>query len=474
MNERIRGQRHNGDMAKTEPTRRVRMLPLDAASRGAAVPRGSTPPAPTEKPIMIRTLSSSTSILSLGIGAIVLTAGLGCGSIESGDVSIPPPESASAAVAPSSAALRIEQALRLLDAGRDAAGARAMLDEALRDPALTPDERDEATLGLSRALEAQGDKEGAIRAVEDLLASHTNDRRWPSERAAEARLQKLVTGKDPQQTSTIERNEPTAPFARVLAPHFPPGADGSYELTVLQFGGTKGLGDQLGTFNIDGGIRELRREQCPLCDDRISVRSTVSRAHSWTDIPQNRAQMESALTVFYFDLDGWRIPARYDAYLPLPSATIVEHLERGEGLIASRERPGSPPVILIAAPRRAQHAAVEEALAAMTSLPAEPVTVAVAATLMKEEIQTVVRGARGAQKACYEGLLARSPRAEGRISLKFSIDASGRTADVASVPESPALDDATFVQCLNGAVSSLQFPATGKTTTVVYPLAVSP
>jgi hypothetical protein len=422
---------------------------------------------------MIRTLSRSTSILALGLGAIVLTAGLGCGSIESSDVSIPPPESASAA-APSSAALRIEQALRLLDVGRDAAGAQAMLDEALHDPALTPDERDEATLGLSRAIEAQGDKEGAIRKVEDLLASHANDRRWPLENVAADRLHKLVTGKDPQQTSTVERDEPTAPFARVLAPYFTPGADGRYEVTVLQFGGTKGVGDRLGAFNIDGGIREIRREQCPLCEERISVSSTTSREHSWTDIPKNRAQLGSALTVFYFDLDGWRVPARYDAYLPLPSAQIVERLERGEGLIAARERPGSPPVILIAAPRRAQHAAVEETLAAMTSLPTEPVTVAVTPTLRPEEIQTVVRGARGAHKACYEGLLARSPRAEGKISLKFSIDASGRTADVASVPESPALDDATFVQCLNGVVSGLQFPATGKTTTVVYPLAVSP
>lgn len=423
---------------------------------------------------MKRTSTRSLSILTLGIGAIVLTAGLGCGSAESGDVSIAPPESAPAPQASSSAGLRIEQALRLLDAGRGAAEAQVILDEVLRDPALTPDERDEATLGLSRALEAQGDKEGAIRRVEDLLAAHANDRRWPLERAAEARLQKLVTGKDAQQTSNVERDEPTAPFARLLAPYFTPGADGRYEVTVLEFGGTRGVGDQLGTFNIGGGIRELRRAECPLCDDKLSVSSTTSREHSWTDIPQNRAQIGSALAVFYFDLDGWRIPARYDAYLPLPSATIVEHLERGEGLIAARERPGAPPAILIAAPRRAQHAAVEEALAAMTKLPVEPVTVAVTPDLRKEEIQAVVRGARGAYKVCYEAMLKRSPAAEGKLNLKFSIEADGSTADVSTAAESAALDDATLLQCMTAATAALRFPATGKSTTVTYPLAVSP
>ena len=51
-------------------------------------------------------------------------------------------------------ALQLEQAERSLDVGRDAAGARASLEETLRDPAITPEQRDQAQLSLSRAIEA--------------------------------------------------------------------------------------------------------------------------------------------------------------------------------------------------------------------------------------------------------------------------------------------------------------------------------
>src|SRR5207249_4621936 len=125
------------------------------------------------------------------------------------------------------------------------------------------------------------------------------------------------------------------------------------------------------------------------------------------------------------DLGPNRIPARYDALLPIPSAEIVARLERGEGLISIRERPGAPPAILLAAPRESQLDAVEETFAAMTSLPTATTPVALSSALRPEEIRGVVRSARKTYKACYEALLAREPEAKGELVLRFGVEADG-------------------------------------------------
>src|SRR5262245_13846184 len=93
----------------------------------------------------------------------------------------------------SDAALRIEQAERQLDRGGDAAEARKLLEEALATSDITLEERSRATVALSRAYEALGDREKAISVIEKELASHDYDENWADE-PFEKRLFKLLTG----------------------------------------------------------------------------------------------------------------------------------------------------------------------------------------------------------------------------------------------------------------------------------------
>jgi hypothetical protein len=348
-----------------------------------------------------------------------------------------------------SVALRIEQAERKLDVGGDAVAARTQLEEAAADPAATAEQRDQARLALSHALEAEGDQEGATAALEAILAAHSEDRQWPLEDVVEKRLRKLVTGtEDAPRRAPRDDDSVVAPFAGELAPYFPAQANGRTEISIFAFGGASDTSERLGTFNVAKAQREQKRAACPLCEEKTNINSGFSRSGGWLGIPRSRAHLGSALAVYYFDLGDDRIPARYDADLPLPSAEIAAHLERGEGLVAARERPGAPPSILIAAPRQAQLADVEEALAAMKSLPIEPVVVPVPASLKPQEIQFVVRGAHKAQVACYEALLGRVPGIAGKLALKFTVLPDGGVADSAIDTATSTMRDAEFERCM--------------------------
>ncbi len=360
--------------------------------------------------------------------------------------------------------------------GRDVAGAQASLAQVLTDPALTPEQRDEARLSLSRALEAGGDHEAAVAAVEALLAEHPDGSRFPLEEAAEGRLRKLLTGADAEPRRRAEDSRPVAPFARVLTRYFPApnAANAPLELRLYAFGGSSDQSDRLGTFAVDRAIRDQRQKACPLCDDRLSIHTSSSRTGSWVGIARSRARLANALAVYYFDLGEGRIPARYDAELPLPSADVAARLARGDGLIAVRERPGAPPVVLIAAPRGAQLAEVEEALSLLTTLPTEPVAVPLKADLRPAEIQAVVRRSFGAYRRCYEAVLERIPTAAGTARMHFTIGADGAVSAVTMDAVEGALHDATFEACMTTASSALSFPASKWSGTVTYPIVFAP
>jgi hypothetical protein len=410
---------------------------------------------------------------------MITAAALVAGCVGPGEPAATDPEAPAPAATPRSqgSALRIEQAERSLDVGRDVPGARAALEEVLADPSITPEQRDEARLGLSRALEARGDREGAIAAMEALLADHPGGARFPLEEAASARLRRLVTGTEADPRRRAEDARPASPFAKVLARYFPaPSASkGAVEVRALIFGGSEEQSERLGTFAIPGALHELRREACTLCDDHLSIQVSSTRSGSWIDIPRNRTRLPGALAVYYFDLGEGRIPARYDAELPLPSAEIAARLSRGDGLVAARERPGAPPVVLIAAPREAQLVEVEEALAAMKTLPTEPVAVPIKAPLRPDEIQTAVRARFGAFRRCYESLLKTSPNATGRVVMHFAIHGNGTVSGVSAEPDA-SLHDPTFEACMTTATWGLAFPKSGATsnTTVTYPIVFSP
>ncbi|WP_437525511.1 AgmX/PglI C-terminal domain-containing protein [Sorangium sp. So ce726] len=372
--------------------------------------------------------------------------------------------------------LAIEQAERRLDVGREIAAARQALSEVLADPAVTTEQRDQARLAMSRALEAEGDQEAAIAAVESLLGEHLVSEHWTLRRVAEQRLRLLVTGSEEQPLPEEPSDDTLAsPFARALARYFPVPESGPREVTIqlLAFGGSSEVSDRLRTFAIPAAIRALRKGACPRCEE-VATRTMGSWTDGWVQIPSVRPQLGSSLAVFYFDLGNQRIPARYDADLPLPAADIVARLEKGEGLIAVRERGGAPPAILIAAPRQAQLPAVEEALAAMEELPAGPVAVPLSADLTQAEIQAVVRTGFPAFRTCYEALLGRRPDAAGKVPLSFAIRGDGTAIDVVVDAATATLRDAATDRCMVEATRALRFPAIGKKTTVVYPIEFSP
>jgi hypothetical protein len=148
-------------------------------------------------------------------------------------------------------------------------------------------------------------------------------------------------------------------------------------------------------------------------------------------------------------------------------------LERGEGLVVARKREGAKPTIVIAAPRAGQLAAVEEAFAKMSELPYEPVKVPLKEGLMSEEIQSRVRGSFSEVRTCYEELLGRDRKAEGNLVLSFVIAADGKVSE-ASMTEGTTLEDRKLQECVLGHARKLTFPAVGKSTTVTYPIAMSP
>src|SRR5580704_19639448 len=158
-------------MAKTEPTRRVRiLLRTTSPTRGAPPPRSKTMNA-----IRIETLAIAAG-LTLAALAAPACAQAPDGADPQG---VEEPAPAARAAETGGAALRIEQAERSLDVGRDLPAARAALEEVVRDATTPPEQRDQARLALSRALEAQGDHEAATVAVEALFAEHEDGARFP-------------------------------------------------------------------------------------------------------------------------------------------------------------------------------------------------------------------------------------------------------------------------------------------------------
>ena len=369
--------------------------------------------------------------------------------------------------------VRVEQAERALDVGRDVAGARATLEAIVKDNAVPADVRERASFALSRAFEAQKDQEGAIRTIESLLAAHEGDRSWPAQEQAEKRLRKLLTGKEDRPSLLRRPEEKVAPVARALAAYFPAKKDAPTVVDLQIFGGDMGVSEGLGTFRIGDALREIADESCPLCDTKVKVQTSSSRSGGWPSIPGAKPRLASALTVFYTHL-GDPIPARYDDVLPVPMSEVLSHLQKGEGVVIAKERNGAPPSILLAAPREAQLVEVEEAFSKMASLPGSLTVIKVSPGLRSEEIRSTMR-AHGMPefKKCYDGLLQRSSAATGRADLAFSIKGDGTPDDV-RVEVTDTLKEGTFQRCMEAAMAKVSFSATGQSTTVKYPLTFTP
>jgi hypothetical protein len=371
------------------------------------------------------------------------------------------------------AAVRVEQAERALEMGRDLGTARATLEAVMNDKSAPADVRDRAALSLSRALELMKDSEGAIRAVESLLAAHAGDSGWAGHEAAERRLRKLLTGKEERGPGLRRPQEKVAPFAKILSHYFLARKGEPADVSIVGFGGDGRTSERLGTFNVEAALREKAEEECPLCDTKINIRAMTSMSDSWTAIPAAKKRLDSSLVVFYTHL-GDMIPARYQEHIPVPIAEITAHLQKGEGVVAARERPGAPPVILIAAPREAQLGEVEDTLSLMKTLPTSLTVVKISNALQPIEIQTVVRqNGMPEFKKCYEAVLTGSPGAAGKVVLAFGIKADG-TMDDLKVEPVDGFGDPGFHQCMTDAAAKLHFPAGAPTNSVKYPIQFSP
>jgi hypothetical protein len=408
--------------------------------------------------------------------SMIRVFGLGLGLLVAACAQEPPPGGefdALAARPASSLAVQIERAERTLDRGTDARQARASLEAALQDPGIAPEERRQALLALSRALEAVGDREQAIAVVEQEIAARGNDRAWES-RPFDARLRKLLTGSESSPGPALNRAEGVAPFAHVVARYFPAAADGSIKASMYLAGGESRVSDELGTFNIRGAVRADKEKACPLCEVQVNVSKSV-RQSDWLVIPQSQDKLDSALAVFYFDLGRNRIPARYERHLPMKVADIEAELERGKSFVVAKERPGAPPALLLAAPRTAMLDDVERHLASLDHLPIAVEMVDVSPALRPVEIQAVVRGTWfGEARRCYDALLARDAEAEGKLVLRFHIAAEGAMHDLELETESTALRDPELLACVRHSLEATRFPASGKETTVAYPVVMTP
>ncbi|HOT12861.1 MAG TPA: AgmX/PglI C-terminal domain-containing protein, partial [Polyangiaceae bacterium] len=374
---------------------------------------------------------------------------------------------------------RLEDAIRQVETGKNLDGARKSLEALLQDPSLTASAKDDARLALSRALELQGDREGAIVQVETLLGSHPGSKHFESRSTAERRLSKLLNNDDrePRQPT---REEQVAPMAGVLSKFFPPAANGSYSVRILVFGRPPESSETLGTFNIAGAIRRAAEDACPLCENKVRMDNTHSGFSSWTSLPMVLAASSSdnpsladSLTVFYFDLEQLRVPGRYDRYLPLAADQIASYLHPEQGVVVAKLRENAPPIIVIAAPRWGLLSEVERAFSEMTELPTEPKPIALTHGLRSSEIRNTIRAAYPSLRQCYEKHLEKSPEAAGKFIVGFEIDDRGAVGMARMEPNS-TLTDAELQQCFLGVVRGLSFPAVGGKTTVTYPIELRP
>jgi len=93
--------------------------------------------------------------------------------------------------------------------------------------------------------------------------------------------------------------------------------------------------------------------------------------------------------------------------------------------------------------------------------------------LSAEQVRAGVRSHFHDFRVCYESLLAKNPKAAGRISLEFTIRPEGTIDGLKLRPEDD-LGDAPFLACMTSAAATFSFPSATEQTTVKYPIVMTP
>jgi hypothetical protein len=97
----------------------------------------------------------------------------------------------------------------------------------------------------------------------------------------------------------------------------------------------------------------------------------------------------------------------------------------------------------------------------------------VSGRLPPELIQSVVRKAYGRFRTCFEQGLARDPKLEGRVKVRFVIELDGTVSHAANGGSD--LSDPEVIKCVISQFFKLEFPPPeGGIVTVVYPIMLSP
>jgi hypothetical protein len=386
-----------------------------------------------------------------------------CGNVPQGEGAPPPP-------AAPSGSLAVEQALADVDTGKSPEASRASLGALLADPTVPKEDRARVALALATLDERAGRKDDAVSHVEEAIALGNDD--------AEKRLRVLLTGSEGPSPWARRAGEPiVAPSAVALSRYFPAATpDRRVEIEIQSFGTQSGATD-LGTFAVGDALRQKAIESCGICDEvRTSIHTHSSSSGSWSAIPRYAPLLENALVVLFVDQETM-VPARYAKWLAVPSEEIQAAFDRGEGLVAVKERPGAPPLVTLAAPRPSQLLTVEAKLAAMSELPKTPVAIKLAAGISPQEIRSGVRARFGAFRQCYDAFLGRKPGAGGKVEMSYAIRGDGSLDDV-RVALDPALDEPELRACTEKAAASLRYPRWSKDasarTTVKYPIVFSP
>lgn len=413
----------------------------------------------------MKTVTRQSLAVSISLFALVSAC-------NNSDTGVPVPVPAPQPAEPSSISARLAAGDRAL-VGGDPAGARVEFEAIVNDPEARWEDKARARLGLSQAFEAEGNREGAVASIEEALAQapQTNDRVTGD---LHDRLFLLLRGvKEDSFVSPFQPAAPVASFAKTLLSVFPEAPEpGPTEIAIQVYGSVPSEhADALGLFDVSGAMRAKKQEACGLCTIKSNVHTSRNRHGSWTAIASDRERIPNALTVIYFDLEQNLVPARYDEFLPLPSAEIEKRLADGAGFYAIEDRSPAPPIILLAAPRTAQLHAVEDALAKATSWPEAPVRVPVARGFTREEIQGRVRTKRDAFRDCYTEYLTRVPAASIRASMAFTITPAGVVTDARTETEPK---DEAFARCMTAAATTMRFGPHGASTTVRYPISFAP
>ncbi|MCA9625890.1 MAG: AgmX/PglI C-terminal domain-containing protein, partial [Myxococcales bacterium] len=288
------------------------------------------------------------------------------------------------------------------------------------------------------------------------------------------RLEQLLVDEEHKPSYLVQPHKPDPPFSHALVPYFPKNEEGTVMMRLFLIGGDSATSDRLGTFDIGRAMRTEAEKACPLCDHDISLSRSVSGSN-WVVIPESTEDFASSMVVFYYDLEHNRIPDRYGDLLPIPLETVKAELALGKSFTVAKERPGAPPILLIAAPRTHLIAEAEEKVSQLDHLPTALEELDVSTKLRSDEIQAIMRASWMPHiRACYETLLKRAPQASGRFSTFFSIGADGRVSDVEPSTDDRPLQDGAFLDCIVKAAQEVTFPPTDGTTTVRYPVVVTP